>query len=79
MNVTFSCTAEGSNVSITWATSANATLPDPDDTKSMDGMVVTSTIMLMNATPSYRGDYLCTARNNRSEDTSTPATLTVIG
>ena len=77
-NAEFNCTATGlGNLTFTWTTPVG-TLPSSVESNDTAAMTATSTLNLTGVDTRYRGDYICTVRNERGNDTA-QATLSVIG
>ena len=79
-NAEFTCTAIGLGT-LTFMWTANApvgTLPPSAESSDIAAMNTTSTLSLTSVDTSYRGDYICTVRNERGSDRA-QATLSVIG
>ena len=75
-NAEFTCTATGlGTLTFMWTTPVGTL---PSSVESTVAMTATSTLRLTNVNTSYRGDYVCTVRNERGMATE-QATLSVIG
>ena len=68
-DVTLFCTvlALGSNVNVTWSTSANISLPDPMTTSTIKNEY-NSTLSLDNVTLESDGNYTCSVESNFGDD-----------